>query len=539
MNEEAAAVEERLKEIAPAARAEVRSRDEEKPEASVAVEAPAPARAPETREELGDGLLPIPAGVETPAVPLGPADEEFVTGRITQAEIFEKYGLMDQAVEQLREITKKFPGLSSAQERLADLLRGRGDRAGLRDTLVGLALAHRASGELEKAAQAAEQAALSARLDPETRTLLERLALLQSEPEAGEQKPVPAPSEVEAPAPKRAAAPPAPSRVEAPQPLRAVAPPAPRRVETPPASDEVEIVIDVEDAEAPVEAAAAAQSTVEAPAPSGVEVPAPSRVEVPLPEPPDEDLEEISFYLDQGMVQDARKLIASQRASGRGGERLGALEARAAGAQAPAASEELVVETVDDTVLEAVEGDSGRSDLTLDDAALESITAALRTDATSPEEVAPAPAAFDEQSVEDVFELFKRHVEEEIGRDDYRTHYDLGIAYKEMGILDDAVSEFRIAAGSTDIFRDACSMIALCYREKGEIQEAAGWYRQALDAPGGDDEAIRGLRFDLAEVLEQCGENEAALDLFRAIHRDDPSYREVGQRIEELESRTR
>ena len=226
--------------------------------------------------------------------------------------------------------------------------------------------------------------------------------------------------------------------------------------------------------------------------------------------------------------------------AGEEGERLGALEARAAGAQAPAASEEPVVETVDDTVVEAVEGDSGRSDLTLDDEALESITAALGADAKPPEEPASAaPAAFDEQSVEAVFELFKRHVEEEIGRDDHRTHYDLGIAYKEMGILDDAVSEFRIAAGSPDLFRDACSMIALCYREKGEIQEAAGWYRQALDAPGGDDEAIRGLRFDLAEVLDQCGETGAALDLFRSIHRDDPSYREVGQRIEDLESRTR
>jgi tetratricopeptide (TPR) repeat protein len=108
-----------------------------------------------------------------------------------------------------------------------------------------------------------------------------------------------------------------------------------------------------------------------------------------------------------------------------------------------------------------------------------------------------------------------------------------------MNFLDDAVAEFETASRAPEMFRDACSMIALCYREKQEVREAARWYRQALDAPGGDDDVRRGLRFDLAEVLDECGDTKAALDLFRAVFCDDPSYREVGRRIAEIESRGR
>ncbi|MBZ5640431.1 MAG: tetratricopeptide repeat protein [Acidobacteriia bacterium] len=250
-----------------------------------------------------------------------------------------------------------------------------------------------------------------------------------------------------------------------------------------------------------------------------------------LAAPTQDDLEEIAFYIDQGMVQDARHRIVALRSRGKAGAALDALEARAAAAASSTPERAPVVETADDS--------TDRSESVLDDEALESISEALVAEAAAAGQTAAAPASFDEQSVEEVFELFKQHVDREIGSEDHRTHYDLGIAYKEMGLLDDAVGEFQVASRAPDLFRDACTMIALCLREKGEVQEAAGWYRQALDAPGGDDEALRGLRFDLAEVLEQCGDTKAALDLFRSIHRDDPSYREVGRKIAELESRGR
>ncbi len=494
MDEEASAVAERLRELAPGARMELPIPEPGKE--------PVPPElagtAPEFEEVTDD---PLPDEITAPAVPLGPADLEFVGGRLTQAEIFEKYLLVAQAIEQLREITGRFPGLVEAQQRLAEMLRARGDPPGLRDALVGLAVAQRASGQTDMARQAAEEAARSAPLAEEVRGMLERLSLL-----AAVRTAAPAPPRESGPAPV----------VEPPR--EAAAPPEePPVTDVETLTDDSEIVIDIEDD--PVAA---------------VESEAKPEASAPIPEldsPSEEDLEEIVFYLEQGMVRDARRLIVLQRSRGKGGPALDALETRAAAASAAHVEEAAVVETVED---EPPVLDTG-----LDDEALLSIAEALGGGVAEAEPPAAAPATFDEQSVEEVFALFKRHVDEEIGSDDYRTHYDLGIAYKEMGLIDDAIGEFQVASGAPGLFRDACSMIAMCCREKGEIHEAVGWYRKALDLPGGDDDALRGLRFDFAEVLEQCGEVEAALELYRRVSKDDPSYRDVDKRIAEIEARGR
>jgi tetratricopeptide (TPR) repeat protein len=452
--------------------------------------AAAPQRSPAKAGPANPAAPSIPGEIEAPAVPLSPGDDEFVAGRLTQAEILERYGLVGQAAEQIREITKRFPGVAAAQERLASLLRTRGDRRGQRDALVALALALRATGEVARAREVALEAESASSLEPETRQLLEGLSLL----DAG----------APAPAPTPRAAPPTPSAKQPAPPPKAA---APRKAEPRAPAPGDEIVIDLEG-----DAAASG-----APAPAGA-------VKAPSPD----DLEEVAFYLDQGMVEDARTRIRSLRARGIGGRELDALEARAASSRKAAAEEELEVEALDD-------GPAGPDSL-LDDDTLASISEAMGMPS---DEIVAAPGVAEEQSIEAIFDLFKRQVDQEVGREDHRTHYDLGIAYKEMNLLDDAVSEFEIASRAPDLFRDACSMIALCYREKQEGPEAIRWYRQALEAPGGDDEVRRGLRFDLAEVLDECGETQAALDLYRSIFRESPSYREVGQRITEIERRGR
>src|SRR5262249_31059396 len=53
---------------------------------------------------------PTPLALEAPAVPLGPADEEFVSGHLTEAEVFEKYGLHNEALQQLKQVAERFPG---------------------------------------------------------------------------------------------------------------------------------------------------------------------------------------------------------------------------------------------------------------------------------------------------------------------------------------------------------------------------------------------------------------------------------------------
>ena len=260
---------------------------------------------------------------------------------------------------------------------------------------------------------------------------------------------------------------------------------------------DVEILFDDDAAPAPVRAASA-------PAARG-------------PRQPEPDvLEEIAFFLEQGMVAEARQRVTALRTLGYGGTELEALEARA---ETPTAEE-------------TADAESAR----LDEDALRSLTAALEPEAegVEVEGVLDAEPA-EEQSLAEVFAAFKREVEVQVGDKDPRTYYDLGIAYKEMGLLDDALDAFRTAAASPLLYREASSMSALVHVERGELQEAAAAYRRALvPGPGSIDE--QGLRYALAEVLVQAGQVEEARDLFRGIVSSNPGYRDARARLAEVEA---
>lgn len=372
----------------------------------------------------------IPIEAEAPAVPLSRADEEFVSGRITQAEILEKYGLLDRSLEQLQEIVSRFPGHVEAQDRRVRLLDERGRSEELRDALVGLALAQRAAGETDEARRSTARAMRGSGLPDETVRVLESLELVErgdASPTRDSPTPDPEPPTVEAQAES--------AGVEA-SPIPAEDPQAPQEK---PAD---EVVIDFEDGFDDVDAA-----------------------------PPQAE--------SDGASDDSSAI-----------------------------------------------GDD-----------LSALTAALDSELflSDPPEDAPGPEAGDEQSIDEVFAAFREQVEQEVDADDHRTHYDLAIAYKEMGLLDEAVAEFEVARGSDELRCEACTMIGVIRREQGRHDEAAEAYRAAIDAVA--DGGAESLRYDLAETLAEAGDHAAALEAYRALSEADPAFRDVADRIAELESR--
>ena len=111
--------------------------------------------------------------------------------------------------------------------------------------------------------------------------------------------------------------------------------------------------------------------------------------------------------------------------------------------------------------------------------------------------------------------------------EDLETHYNLGIAYREMGLLEEAISEFQKVASSADkgpAFRYAmqCStLLGLAFMEKGQPAIAAIWYERALKTPGLDQESILALRYDLGVAQELAGDTHAALQQFFAGLRNE------------------
>jgi tetratricopeptide (TPR) repeat protein len=138
----------------------------------------------------------------------------------------------------------------------------------------------------------------------------------------------------------------------------------------------------------------------------------------------------------------------------------------------------------------------------------------------------------------DLFEEFRSELGESVQEDeDLETHYNLGIAYREMGLLEEAISEFQKVASSADkgpAFRYAmqCStLLGLAFMEKGLPAIAAIWYERALNTPGLDQESILALRYDLGVAQELAGDTRAAYTSFSQVYAMNIDYRDVSERI--------
>ena len=138
----------------------------------------------------------------------------------------------------------------------------------------------------------------------------------------------------------------------------------------------------------------------------------------------------------------------------------------------------------------------------------------------------------------DLFEEFRSELGESNKDDeDLETHYNLGIAYREMGLLEEAISEFQKVASAADkgpAFRYAmqCStLLGLAFMEKGQPSIAAIWYERALKTPGLDQESILALRYDLGVAQELAGDTHAAFNSFSQVYAMNIDYRDVSERI--------
>jgi tetratricopeptide (TPR) repeat protein len=137
----------------------------------------------------------------------------------------------------------------------------------------------------------------------------------------------------------------------------------------------------------------------------------------------------------------------------------------------------------------------------------------------------------------DLFEEFRSDLGESKEDEDLETHYNLGIAYREMGLLEEAISEFQKVASSADkgpAFRYAmqCStLLGLAFMEKGQPAIAAIWYERALKTPGLDQESILALRYDLGVAQELAGDTKAAFTSFSQVYAMNIDYRDVSERI--------
>lgn len=134
----------------------------------------------------------------------------------------------------------------------------------------------------------------------------------------------------------------------------------------------------------------------------------------------------------------------------------------------------------------------------------------------------------------ETFTEFKHGVEEQLSKEDTETHYNLGIAYMEMELLDDAMREFKIALKNPVFEFDCYARLGLSLRTKGDYEEAVSNFLKGLKVSGRTDEERKGLMYELGLAYEAAGSAHEALEVFKSVYEMDKGFREVSYKIKKL-----
>jgi len=146
----------------------------------------------------------------------------------------------------------------------------------------------------------------------------------------------------------------------------------------------------------------------------------------------------------------------------------------------------------------------------------------------------------------EMFSELKQELEEDVvagaGDEDPETHYNMGVAFREMGLLDEAIAELQKVCAAIDRGHpfaqtvQTYTWLAQCFRDKGVPEAAIPWYEKALSVPGLDSEGRVAINYELGSACETAQDKPAALRHFTYVYGANIDYRDVAERIQALKS---
>jgi tetratricopeptide (TPR) repeat protein len=151
------------------------------------------------------------------------------------------------------------------------------------------------------------------------------------------------------------------------------------------------------------------------------------------------------------------------------------------------------------------------------------------------------PAAVD---LSGMFSDLRNELEEDVAKaeEDPETHYNLGVAFREMGLLDEAIGELQKVCQSVERghafpqLMQTYTWLAQCFLDKGVPEAAIRWYQQALKIPNLEAESATALHYELGSAFELAQNRPEALKHFLQVYGSNIDYRDVAERIKALKS---
>jgi len=507
-------------------------------------------------------------------------DLDFITEHLTEAEVFAKYGLAEKAAEHLRAVIERAPKHTAAHEKLYRILLDEGDIEGARNAAnayLGVLLEKGDSAAIDAVRNEFTSRGQSLSVPaPKVRTpTIER-------PVPPPPAPEPEPEFADFGAPDEIS-----FDLDAGTPSLELEPEvasSPLEIDEEISFDTDEPALEIaEEVEQEIEFAPSLEPPAAEPEPVVEETFFGVESETPLAfadAPTAEEIGEVDFYIEQELFDEAREKLESLSARFDGNadvrkreQRLAtaiaAASAIAAAAPTPAAPQPaaplappvLSRDEIESELLSALPDDdddfgmapapappppampiapppsaaaaASEENLFSDEDNFFDLAAELESELE--EEGDQIALSEEEQSLEEIFKEFKKGVEQQLDSEDYDTHYNLGIAYKEMGLIDEAIGEFQLASKDPKRAVECASMLGLCFLEKGMPQLAIKWYRKGLEMPEITEEEHVGLLYDLGSAYVEVGDTDNAQKAFMEVYGMNTNYRDVVTRIKQLE----
>ena len=139
-----------------------------------------------------------------------------------------------------------------------------------------------------------------------------------------------------------------------------------------------------------------------------------------------------------------------------------------------------------------------------------------------------------ESDLDAVFRDFRDEVSRDSEASETEQQFKLGLTYRDMGMVDDAIRELGWAARSPRRRFEASSLVARLHRDRGNVAAAVEWFERAAEAPAPTPDAGRELLFELGQTLEAADETARALAVYLELRSDAGEYRDVNSRIQRL-----
>jgi tetratricopeptide (TPR) repeat protein len=148
------------------------------------------------------------------------------------------------------------------------------------------------------------------------------------------------------------------------------------------------------------------------------------------------------------------------------------------------------------------------------------------------------PTGDEDADFADMLRKFKQGVAENVDAEDYQSHYDLAIAFKEMGLLDEAIAEFQKALGSPANRLPTYEALGQCFLEKAQPKLASSILSRALNEKASEDQLV-GVLYLLGKAAEEQGNAADALTYYQRVFVLDIQFRDIADRMNEVERAAR